>query len=237
MHINVLEMRAIRLALLHLQPEPSTVILVATDNTTVVAYVNKQGGLRSSEMWQECALLFRLLQDERLTLRARHIPGRLNVIADQLSRAGQILPTEWTLHQDLVKLIFSHWDPPLLGLFASRYTNRLPVYVSPVPDPMALDVDALSMSWEGLDAYAYPPHVIMQAVLNKFRETRQCRIILVAPSLTTFSWFPLLQELTQEPPLWIPPPRVMLRQPQSDLFHRDPESLHLHAWLLRKPRC
>jgi ribonuclease HI len=236
LHINVLEMRAVRLALAELQPAASTVILVATDNSTVVAYINKQGGLRSSQLWQETLLLFDLLQLHDLSLRARHIPGRLNVIADQLSRQGQLLPTEWTLHQDLVRLIFNHWSPPLLDLFATRFTTRLPVFVSPVPDPEAWEVDALSISWENLDAYAFPPHVILTSVLRKFRETKSCRLILVAPRVETFSWFPTLQELTVEPPLPLPPTRTMLRQPQSDRFHSYPESLRLHAWLLLKRR-
>ena len=59
------------------------IILVATDNTTIVSYINKQGGMRSGSL---CALLWRLLScchQRGITLRARHIPGRLNVIADQ----------------------------------------------------------------------------------------------------------------------------------------------------------
>jgi ribonuclease HI len=236
LHINVLEMRAVLLAIEQLEPAPGSVLLVATDNSTVVAYVNKQGGLRSSQLWHETRLLFSLLESRDLSLRARHIPGRLNVIADQLSRQGQILPTEWSLHPDIVRTVFQHWSPPLLDLFATRYNHQLPVFVSPVPDPAALDVDALSITWEGLDAYAFPPHVIMTSVLKKFQRTKSCRLILVAPNLDTFSWFPLLLDLKSDGPLHLPPTRSMLKQPQSDVFHRDPGSLHLHAWLLQKPR-
>ena len=73
--------------------------LVATDNTTVVAYINKEGGMRSGSL---CALLWRLLcwcNLRWVVLKARHIPGRLNVIADKLSRQGQVIQTEWSLHQ------------------------------------------------------------------------------------------------------------------------------------------
>lgn len=235
LHINILEMRAVRLALAEIQPAASQLVLVATDNSTVVAYINKQGGLRSSYLWQETCLLFQLLQRLNFTLRARHIPGKLNVIADQLSRRGQVLPTEWTLRQDLVEMIFHHWSRPLVDLFATRYTRRLPSFVSPVPDPEALEVDALSISWENLDAYAYPPHVILTSVLRKFRETKVCRLLLVAPRIETFSWFPSLQELAVDSPLPLPQSRTMLAQPQSSLFHYDPGTLNLHAWLLQKP--
>ena len=47
-----------------------------------------------------CALLWRILtwcSQRQVTLKARHIPGRLNVIADKLSRLGQAIQTEWSL--------------------------------------------------------------------------------------------------------------------------------------------
>ena len=34
-------------------------------------------------------------------------------------------------------------------------------FVSPVTDPLALTVDALSLSWEDLDPYAFPPVAIL----------------------------------------------------------------------------
>ena len=40
-----------------------------------------------------------------------------------------------------------------IDLFATRF-NKLPLFVSPIPDPLALAVDALSLSWEDLEAYA-----------------------------------------------------------------------------------
>ena len=65
----------------------NTQVLIASDNTSVVAYINKQGSTRSAEL---CAL-------NSVTLRARHIPGSLNIIADGLSKRNQIQSTEWSL--------------------------------------------------------------------------------------------------------------------------------------------
>ena len=59
LHINYLEMKAVLLALQrceHLCRDQ--IVLVATDNTTVVSYINKQGGMRSGSL---CAVLLRLL--------------------------------------------------------------------------------------------------------------------------------------------------------------------------------
>ena len=86
LHINFLELKAVLLALKRFQHlVQGKVILVATDNTTVVAYINKEGGMRSGSL---CALLWRLLcwcNLRQIVLKVRHIPGRLNVIADKLS--------------------------------------------------------------------------------------------------------------------------------------------------------
>ena len=54
LHINVLELKAAFLALRRFKDQcQEQTVLVATDNSTVVAYINKQGGTHSAEM---CAL-------------------------------------------------------------------------------------------------------------------------------------------------------------------------------------
>ena len=54
LHINVLELKAVSLALRSFKDQcQNQTVLVATDNSTVVAYINKQGGTQSAEM---CAL-------------------------------------------------------------------------------------------------------------------------------------------------------------------------------------
>ena len=59
LHINYLELKAVFLALKEFQDLcVDKIVLVATDNTTVVAYINKEGGMRSGPL---CALLWRIL--------------------------------------------------------------------------------------------------------------------------------------------------------------------------------
>ena len=137
LHINHLELKAVFLALKEFQDLCSNnIVLVATDNTTVVAYINKEGrGMKSGSL---CALLWRILSwctRKQVTLKARHIPGRLNLIADKLSRLGQTIQTEWSLHPEVFKAICSRWHQPQVDLFATRFNNKLPQFVSPVPDP------------------------------------------------------------------------------------------------------
>ena len=59
LHINYLELKAVFLALKEFQDLCSNkIVLVATDNTTVVSYINKEGGMRSGPL---CTLLWRIL--------------------------------------------------------------------------------------------------------------------------------------------------------------------------------
>jgi len=234
LHINILEMRAVRKAILAFRPPQGENILVATDNTTVVAYVNNQGGTKSRSLWEETLLLFKELVDRQIFLTARHIPGKMNVLADGLSRQGQIIPTEWMLHPELVKMLFDKWGNATVDLFATKWNRQCQLYVSPVPDSQAWEVDALSLDWNGLVAYAYPPQQILSQVLNKFQETHCCALILVAPLWPRQAWYPSLKKLSQEGPWKIPAWKKMLKQPQSDVYHSNPEVLNLHGWRLLK---
>ena len=73
-------------------------------------------------------------------------PGEKNVLADLLSRRDKIIHTEWTLHQSVVNALCITWDRPNIDLFATRLNHWLPVFVSPMADPQAVDVDALSIA-------------------------------------------------------------------------------------------
>ena len=87
LHINYLELKAVFQAIKEFQDLClHKMVLVATDNTTVVSYINKEGNMRSGPL---CALLWGILTwctRNQVTLKARHIPGQLKLIADKLSR-------------------------------------------------------------------------------------------------------------------------------------------------------
>ena len=70
---------------------------------------------------------------------------------------------------------------PASDLSATRFNNKLPQFMSPVPDPMATAVDAVSLSLDDLDAYAFPPPAMLGKVVEKLQDTPCRRIILIAP--------------------------------------------------------
>ena len=236
LHINFLELKAVLLALKRFQQlVQGKVVLIATDNTTVVAYINKEGGMRSGSL---CALLWRLLcwcNLRQTVLKARHIPGRLNVIADKLSRQGQVIQTEWSLHQEIFDTLCRTWHYPQVDMFATRYNCKLVRFVSPIPDPKAWSVDALTLSWENLDMYLFPPVSLMGKVVSKLSDHWYHRAILIAPGWPNMPWFWDLVELSAMVPLCLPHHPDLVTQPFNKARHRDLTSLNLHAWLL-EPR-
>ena len=72
LHINVLELKAVSLALQRFKDQcQNQTVLVATDISIAVAYINKQGGTHSAEM---CALLWKIMTwcyHYKITLKAK----------------------------------------------------------------------------------------------------------------------------------------------------------------------
>ena len=233
LHINLLELKAVLLALRQFERLCwNQTILVCMDNTTVVSYINKEGGMRSGSL---CALLWRLLlwcNRREIVLRTRHIPGHLNVIADKLSRHKQVIQTEWSLLQEIFNPLCRRWHAPAVDLFATRFNHKLPRFVSPVPDRLAWQVDALSLRWEDLDAYAFPPTALLGQVVSKLLDHGCRRLILIAPGWPNMPWFWDLVNMSVQIPLSLPKVKNLLTQPFNQCPHRDLFNLNLHVWLL-----
>ena len=156
--------------------------------------------------------------------------GRLNVIADKLSRLGQTIQTEWSLHPEVFKAICSRWHQSQVDLFATRFNNKLPQFVSPVPDPQAWAVDALSLSWKNLDPYAFPPAAILGKVVEKLQDYTCNRIILIAPGWPNMPWFwDLVAMSSQIPPVSAQPAQsgvpTIQPDPAQELVKPEPTCL------------
>ncbi|KAJ8002107.1 hypothetical protein DPEC_G00176370 [Dallia pectoralis] len=88
-HINWLEMLAVYQALKHFLPDlRGHHVLVRSDNTSVVFYINHQGGLRSRPLYNLARQVLLWFHGKLLSLRTIFIPGYLNQGADTLSRQG-----------------------------------------------------------------------------------------------------------------------------------------------------
>ena len=74
LHINNLELLAVYKALLHWEGLVSDkVVLVVTDNTTVMSYINKQGGTRSHSLARTATEMLVYFYSRGVEIRAKHI--------------------------------------------------------------------------------------------------------------------------------------------------------------------
>ena len=123
---------------------------------------------------------------------------------------------------------FSHDQFSKHRSFATRPNHRLPLYVSPIPDEKALAIDAFTMNWNHIHAYAFPPFHLIPSVLNKIRHS-QCRNVLVAPLWPNTSWFPELLNLLVSQPICLPVSPDLLEQLQGKFLHQNTQLLAIHA--------
>ncbi|XP_059381433.1 uncharacterized protein LOC132116575, partial [Carassius carassius] len=230
-HINKLELLAVFLALQYFSSLlTGRHVLLRTDNTAVVAYLNHQGGLRSRPL---CRLARRILlwsHDKFLSIRAVHIPGRLNFGADLLSRQT-LEQGEWRLHPQTVNHLWHIFGEAEVVLFASSTTTHCPLWFSLSP-PSPLGLDALAHSWPRTSLYGFPPIRLVPAVLCRIRRDRVGQLLLVAPRWHTQPWFADLINLLAGSPVEIPLRRDLLSQAQGRIWHPRPDLWNLWAWPL-----
>ncbi|KAL0152531.1 hypothetical protein M9458_052254 [Cirrhinus mrigala] len=203
-------------------------VLVHTDNTATVAYINRQGGLRSRRMSQLARHLLLWSQTRLKSLHAVHIPGELNRAADQLSRQPTH-PGEWRLHPQTVQLIWSQFGEAQIDLFASLESSHCQLYYSLSEAPLGRD--ALAHSWPPGPKYAFPPVSLLAQTLCKIREDGE-QVLLVVPYWPTRTWFVDLTLLATAPPWKIPLRKDLLSQGMGTIWHPCPDLWNLHVWLL-----
>ncbi|XP_068583377.1 LOW QUALITY PROTEIN: uncharacterized protein [Cebidichthys violaceus] len=233
-HVNVLELRAVHLALKHFLPSlRGKHVLVRSDNTSAVFHINHQGGTRSLELLRVSRALLTWAAPRLTSLRAMYLPGERNQVADFLSRhkppAG-----EWRLHPDVVQNIWGLFGRAEVDLFASETSTHCPHWFSLTERTSPLGQDALAHTWpEGL-LYAFPPFpLILPTLLRVLHQGH--RLLLVAPLWPARTWFSLLHRLCCRTPWRLPDRRDLLSQLGGQIWHPDPSRLQLWVWPLEGP--
>ena len=232
MSINARELLAIQHGLHRFQLSlRGHTVAVYCDNVTAVAYLRKEGGTRSPSLNTIAQEILRWAESLDIRLAPQFIPGSNNVLADALSRPHQLPHSEWSLNMTVFQSLCRLW-PVQIDLFATSANHRCSIYFSPYRDPQAAGTDAFLQSWDGLQAYAFPPFAIIPRVLAKLRESRGTELTLVAPYWAQRPWFPDLLQLSLAPPVILPDRLDLLLLPRSRLRYPDLHRLRLHAWRL-----
>ena len=91
-------------------------VILMSDSATIVAYLKKQRGIVSKALCNLAQEIVLWTEVHSITLSARYIPGKKNVLADQLSCPDQVLPTEWSLLPRVFDAICEVFDCPPIYL-------------------------------------------------------------------------------------------------------------------------
>ena len=129
--------------------------------------VHQQGGTVSRALCLLASRLLRWTESIDIHFDARYLPGQVNVLADLLSRRGQVVGTEWSFHPQVARSLLRVWGNPSIDLFATSLNAKLPLYCSLVLDPQAVFEDAFRHPWDDLDLYAFPPFPLVGRVIAR----------------------------------------------------------------------
>ena len=131
----------------------------------------------------------------------------------------------------------SFWGRPEVDLMATASNRRCREFISPIPHPEALGVDAFAATWPVVKlAYVYPPASIVGRVIQLIRRQRPHRIILIASMAESRPFHAELREMAVSPP--VPVARefgTLVQQLSSEdrqRIHALPHLFQLGAWLL-----
>ncbi len=223
-HINCLEMLAVCRACQFFLPDLiGRHVLIRSDNMSVVSYINHQGGVSSKRLFILAERLLEWAQLNLRSLRAAHLPGRLNQGADMLSRSN-VPSEEWMLHPQVVQKIWKTFGKAEVDLFASKDNSHCPTYYSK-------DRDALAHDWPNLLLYAFPPIALLPQVVRRIREQGH-KVLLVAPLWRNQPWLSELTQLLTAAPWPVPLRRDLLSQANGTIWHPRPELWALYIWPL-----
>ena len=229
LHINELELLGAWFALQSFAPRAEDLFIrIFLDNNTAVCYINKCGGTKSRNLTNVAQTIIGWCERENIRLEAVYLPGQLNVVADEESRASSD-SSDWRLDRNLFLKIAAIWNVSI-DLFASAWNTQLPDFVSWRPQPGASSVDAFALSWRNLKGYAFPPFAVISKCIAKISR-EQATLILITPVWVGQPWFPDLLDLTCDFPRLLPITSRTLTSAQG-LPHPLGHHLQLVAWKL-----
>lgn len=189
-HINFLELKAILLAIkCFAGGYKNGNILIRTDNTTALSYVNRMGSVQHQNLHELSKQIWNFCERRNIFLVASYISSQDNWRADYESR---VLPdeTEWSLAEFAFNRVTEVFGMPEIDLFASSINTKCLKFVSWLPDPISFAVDAFTLNWNNMFFYIFPPFSMLLRVIQKIIVDKAEGIIIV-PWWPTQPWFPL----------------------------------------------
>ena len=213
LHINCKELLAASFAVKAFTKELQNVhVLIQIDHYKQPLSISTKwgGGAKRCPLDHYARHLWGWCLQRRITLRAEHIPGRLNTAVDRESRAKPD-SSDWHLNQQSFQILMRDLGRCTIDLFASRTNHQLPRFYSYKPDPEAQVVDALIQPWAGEIGYTF--NLVAKCLRKVIHEA--ATITLVCPVKPTQPWYAQLLQLVVANPILLPTTVGLLIGPQG----------------------
>lgn len=190
LHINLLELGAVRLGLLsfvNFLKQPETIVRLVTDSRVVMHVVNN-GSSRSAAVMRELRRLRDVCEALGVQLRAEYLPSALNLYADSLSRATD--STDWSLRDATFRRLDAVYGPHTVDLCATAENTKCARFFSKQASPGSAGVDALLQDWRRENGWCNPPFNMLLPVVRKVIQ-QEASVTLVAPVWRAQAWWHL----------------------------------------------
>ena len=120
-------------------------------------------------------------------------------VVDCLSRQNQLISTEWSLHSEIVNRIFKAWGSPAVDMFATVHNTHLSQFMSLIPEPLALALDALPQDWQGRSMYMFPSFPLLNKVIQKLCAIQEANTAMVSTPTSILCGSPSVLSIPQSP--------------------------------------
>ena len=215
-HINCLELLAIFYGLKLFGCAGNQKILIRSDSTTAISYVNRYGGCRSTRAHDIAKQIWQFCEHRQIFIFASYISTSLNYEADMYSRQ-EVDQSDYKLGENYFSKICEKFGIPSVDLFATHHSAQCEKFASWFPDPQAYVVDAFTIKWD-MFFYAFPPFGLVMKVLKKI-VNEGGRGIVVVPKWESQPWYPLFLSCIQKPYITFKPNRNLLISPYNSRPH------------------
>ena len=124
-HINFLELLAVSHAIkAFCKSVRDTHVLIKSDNSCAVAYINNMGGIKSEECNSLAKSIWLWCMDRNIWLSATHIPG--NTCSNDADFESRHFSdnVEWKLKESIFSQITDIWGLPCIDMFAPRLNKH-----------------------------------------------------------------------------------------------------------------
>ena len=188
-HINVLELKAAKLAIMSftLKERDAISVHIRMDNMAALSYLMKMGGTKNQELTAISKEIWQYLLKRKITITAEYLPGSMNVEADRESRQTRD-SSEWKLNPTIFMKLCQIRGTPEVDLLALRVSCQLPHYISWKIGPFSQGRDAFQISWSRKFVYAFPAFALIGSVLQKVNQD-QCLMLIITPAWPGQPWF------------------------------------------------